>query len=124
MQTPKSKQIRLTLATVWLVTGVLSLGIYPVQDSLSLLGRVGITGDPALFTLYSEALLHIIIGILTLYAPGRKLWQAQALIIVAYTVVITIKLPEFWLHPFGPILKNLPILTLIWLLHNHEGLTA
>ena len=26
-----------------------------------------------------------------------------------YTVLISIWLPEFWLHPFGPLLKNIPV---------------
>ncbi len=38
------KVIKLTLAAIWLITGLLSLGIYPVENSLALLARVGITG--------------------------------------------------------------------------------
>ena len=112
--------IRLTLAAVWIVTGVVSLGIYPVEESLKLLARVGIHGKLALLTLYGEALLDIAIGLLTLAAPGKRLWQLQAFIIGGYTAVISLFLPEFWLHPFGPLLKNLPIFTLLWLLHRHE----
>ncbi len=124
MQAHEAKAIRLTLAAVWIITGVLSLGIYPVQESLGLLARVGITGTLAIFTLYFEAVLDIVIGIVTVAVPSKKLWQLQAAIIIAYTLVISVYLPEFWLHPFGPILKNLPILTLLWLLHNHEGTTS
>lgn len=114
--------IRFTLAAVWVITGVVSLGIYPVEESLKLLSRVGIEGKLALLTLYGEALLDIAIGLLTLLAPSRRLWQLQALIIACYTIVITFKLPEFWLHPFGPLLKNLPIFTLLWLLYRHEDI--
>ena len=32
-----------------------------------------------------------------------------------YTVVITVWLPEFWAHPFGPVLKNLPLLAALLL---------
>ena len=38
-------------------------------------------------------------------------------IIAAYTVIITLFLPEQWLHPYGPVPKNLPLLAAIWLLH-------
>lgn len=123
MSAAESNQIRLTLAMVWLVTGIISLGIYPVEDSLKLLARVGIHGKLALITLYAEALLDIAIGLLTLFLPSQRLWQVQAAIIVGYTAVISVFLPEFWLHPFGPLLKNLPILTLLWLLYRHEGVT-
>ncbi len=29
---------------------------------------------------------------------------------MGYSVVIAFALPEFWLHPFGPVLKNIPII--------------
>jgi hypothetical protein len=41
--------------------------------------------------------------------------------VLAYSIIIAIFLPAYWLHPFGPVLKNLPILLLLWLLHEHEG---
>jgi hypothetical protein len=39
---------------------------------------------------------------------------------MAYSVVIAIMLPEYWLHPFGPLLKNLPMLAAIVTLHELE----
>jgi len=119
MQPIDLKLMRYTLATVWLVTGVLSLGIYPRQDSLELLAHAGLHGNAALAALYGSALLDIVLGLLTLAYPVRTLWRAQASLIVAYTAIISIFLPWYWLHPFGPILKNLPILLLLWLLHKH-----
>ncbi len=113
--------IRLTLAIVWLVTGLLSLGIYPQQDSLALLNCMGLQGTPALTALYIGATADITLGVLTMFAPNKKLWVIQALLIITYTLIISIWLTEFWLHPFGPILKNLPILILLWLLYQHEG---
>lgn len=110
-----------TLAVMWLATGVLSLGIYPQADSLDLLERVGLHGAIALTALYLAAALDIALALLTLYRPGKALWRAQATLIIAYTLIVSLRLPEFWLHPFGPILKNLPILTLLWLLNKNEG---
>ncbi len=112
---------RLSLAVVWLATGALSLGIYPQAGSLLLLERVGLQGDAALFALYLAASMDVALGLLTLFAPRKALWQFQAALIVVYTLVISIGLPEFWLHPFGPVLKNLPILVLLGLLHKYEG---
>ena len=40
--------------------------------------------------------------------------------ILAYTVLITWRLPEFWWHPYGPVLKNLPLLALLLLLARLE----
>jgi hypothetical protein len=38
-----------------------------------------------------------------------------------YTIIITFKLPEFWLHPYGPILKNLPMLAALYMLYVLEA---
>lgn len=112
--------IRFVLAAVWLATGVLVLCIYPKQDSLNLLARVGLHGYFALAMLYLAAALDILLGLLTLIACGKLLWMLQACLVLAYTLVISIWLPEFLLHPFGPILKNLPILLLLWILFKNE----
>ena len=121
LQSEENRVIRITLALVWIITGIISMGIYPVEDSLALLKRVGIEGQFGVWMLYGEALLDIAIGILTLTAPGKLLWLFQIAVVGAYTLVISIFLPEFWLHPFGPLLKNLPIFTLLWLLYKNEG---
>jgi len=121
MRTIEERGIRLTLAIVWLTTGLLSLGIYPQQESLALLSRMGLHGTPALAALYLGATADITLGVLTLFTHNKRLWVIQALLISTYTLIISIWLPEFWLHPFGPILKNLPILMLLWLLYHHEG---
>ncbi len=113
------KLMRYTLALVWLVTGALSLGIYPQQLSLHLLEQVGLRGNVALLALYGAAVLDVVLGWLTLAWPAPWLWKTQAALVIAYSLIIACCLPEYWLHPFGPVLKNLPILLLLWLLHQY-----
>lgn len=106
--------LRASLAAVWIVTGVLSLGIFPVDQSLALLARLGLHGVLAEAMLYGAAVLDLAVGLALLFAHRpRWLWAAQAAVIAGYTVLISVWLPEFWLHPFGPILKNLPMLAAI-----------
>jgi uncharacterized protein YbjT (DUF2867 family) len=113
--------LRLSIAVVWIASGVVSLGLYPVEESYRLLERVGITGLLAPITLYGSALLDIAFGVGSLVAlRWRYLWAAQAAVIIAYTGLITVALPEFWLHPFGPIVKNLPMLAALAILHGAE----
>lgn len=102
--------MRVALAIVWIVTGLLSLGIFSVDQSLDLLKAVGLQGTAAMAALMGAALLDIGLGIATLVAPCRRLWRFQLLVILFYTLIITAFLPEYWLHPFGPLLKNIPIL--------------
>lgn len=111
--------LRVSLALVFLITGVLSLGLYPVDASHALLARAGLTGDVADLALYGSALLDIALGLAFLLPLRirRPAYLVTAALILGYTAIITIALPEFWLHPFGPVLKNVPILAVLWLLH-------
>lgn len=116
--------LRIALALMWIWTGIVSFGLYPVQDSLQLLARVGLHGALARVALYGAAALDLLFGVLTLALPARRrgaLWAAQLLLVVAYTVLITIFLPEYWLHPYGPVTKNLPVLAALALLWSLEA---
>jgi len=35
-------------------------------------------------------------------------------IIALYTVALSLFAPHWWLHPYGPVLKNIPILIATW----------
>ena len=113
--------MRVALAVMWIVTGIVSLGVYPVADSLAMLARTGLHGGMALASLYLGAGLDLAFGVATL-GLRRRLWlyRAQLALIAGYTLVITLQLPEYWLHPFGPILKNIPVMAMILVLHELE----
>ena len=114
--------LRIALALLWLWTAAVSFGLYPVAQSYELLARVGLEGSAATLALYGAAALDLLLGLLTLWAPARwrpMVWLAQLAVIAGYTVLVTLFLPEYWLHPYGPITKNLPIMaaiTLLWAL--------
>jgi uncharacterized protein YbjT (DUF2867 family) len=115
--------LRIAMALVWIWTGIVSFGLYPEADSLALLARLGAEGDFARVLLYGAALLDLILGVLIITLRGGKrqaLWVVQFGLIAFYTVAITFWLPEFWLHPYGPILKNLPMLAALLLLYQLE----
>lgn len=109
--------LRLSIAVVWLGSGLVSMGLYPVADSLAMLERVGLQSLLARGALYSAAALDLALGVSMLWPPPRWLLKLQAAVIIGYTAILTVALPEFWLHPFAPLLKNLPILAGLWILH-------
>jgi uncharacterized protein YbjT (DUF2867 family) len=113
--------LRISVAAVWLATAAVSYGLYPVQDSYQLLERSGIPAALAPLMLYGAAGLDLLLGLAILLLPRRRwLWLAQLGLIGFYTVFIAFKLPEFVLHPYGPLTKNLPMLAAIWLLFELE----
>ncbi|HEY0940046.1 MAG TPA: NAD(P)H-binding protein [Steroidobacter sp.] len=114
--------LRISIALVWIWTGIVSLGLYPVEQSYALLARVGIAGVLAPVMLYGAAVLDLLIGIGILVLRRRRwLWLLQLAVIGGYSLIITFKLPEFWLHPYGPLSKNLVMLAAIYMLYTLEG---
>ena len=102
--------LRVSLAAMWLGTAWVSLWGYPREASHALLARVGLHGGVAEAALWSGALLDALLGIAMLLLPRRRpVYYAQLALMAGYTVLISLWLPEFWLHPFGPLLKNVPI---------------
>jgi uncharacterized protein YbjT (DUF2867 family) len=114
--------LRISIAIVWIWTGVVSLGLYPRSESYALLAQVGITGALAPWFLSGAAVLDLVLGVATLVLRRRRLlWLLQMAIIIGYTIIVSSALPQFWLHPYGPILKNLPLLAAIFLLYTLEA---
>jgi len=112
--------LRFALAFVWIGSAFVSVMLYPQAESLALLSRFSLSGSAAIATLYGACLLDFGLGAATLLKPGRKLWMVQIAIILVYSALVAVVLPEFLINPFGPILKNVPLLALLALLLNEE----
>lgn len=114
--------LRVSLAVVWIGTAWVSLFAFPRAESHALLGRSGVPAPLQPLMLWGAALLDLVLGVATLAAPWlavrwrRTLWWAQIVLILFYTAVITARLPMFWAHPYGPVLKNVVILAVLALL--------
>ena len=55
----------------------------------------------------------VIAGLLLSGRQLARITQVQLLVVAAYTVVIGYALPQLWLDPLGPLLKNLPVMLAI-----------
>ena len=112
--------LRVALAVVWIAAGIVSAGVYPKAQSLELLAVLGLTGITGETVLYGASALDLAMGLLTLARPSRRLWLVQLTLIAGYSLLVAIALPEFWLHPFGPLVKNLPLAAIVALLFAAE----
>jgi uncharacterized protein YbjT (DUF2867 family) len=113
--------LRLAIASVWIATAIVSAFLYPAADSYELLARTGIPAHLRPAMLYGAALFDVLLGLGTLFLRRRRLlWLMQLALIGFYTIVIALRLPEFLVHPYGPLTKNLPMLAAIWLLYELE----
>ncbi|KVN03971.1 SDR family oxidoreductase [Burkholderia diffusa] len=109
-----------SLAIVWIWTAIVSAFIHPRHDSLAMLAHAHLSGLPALFALYAACALDFAFGVATVVAPSRRLWVAQGALIVAYSAVIAVAMPGLLAEPFGPVLKNVPILAILVILFSEE----
>ncbi|SMC23686.1 Nucleoside-diphosphate-sugar epimerase [Andreprevotia lacus DSM 23236] len=113
--------LRLGLASVWLGTAVVSLWVYPAAASEQLLAACHVPAGLQAPARIASSLLDAGFGLLTLWRPGRLLWQAQLLLTAAYTVLVALFLPDFLAHPFGPLLKNAVLVAaMLALLHTED----
>ncbi len=109
--------LRLGIAFIWIWTAIISAFIYPQAESYQLLERFGLSGVMLPVALYGSALMDLILGMaMFFYQPIRTVLWVQVGVIFAYTALITAVLPEYWLHPFGEISKNIPMLIALFIL--------
>jgi hypothetical protein len=101
--------IRLGIGFIWLWTAFVSWFAYPHAESIDLLRRTGFTAHTEL-VFAASCLLDLAMGIASCMYASAILWWSQFLLVAAYSIVIGIFLPEFLLHPFGPITKNIFVL--------------
>ncbi len=113
--------LRLAIAIVWIATAIVSAFLYPAAASYELLARSGIPEPLRPLMLYGASVFDVVLGFATLFLRRRRwLWLVQLALIGFYSIVIAVRLPEFLIHPYGPLTKNLPMLAAIWLLYELE----
>lgn len=109
--------LRLSIGIMWVLSGIVS--ILPSQTEIThyWLTHIGISAPLQPVVLWSASLLDIFLGTATL-ANFKLRWTgvAQCILIILYTVLVTCFFPAFWLHPFGPLTKNIPLLLATWVM--------
>ena len=107
---------RWTLSLLWLITALVSVAT--AQDiGLVILQQGGVADALAPWLLYGGSVVDALLGLWLLLPWAQRLcFQIQLITIAVYSVLLSVIAPEFWWHPFAPVVKNLPIMVLIWIL--------
>lgn len=106
------------LSFLWIFTGLTSIYFHP-EVGYQILSNANITGTLADISVLGGGALDIILGVWLLTNYRTKLCCIiQIAVISIYTLLLTIIDASFWLHPFGPLTKNIPIAVLILFLIN------
>lgn len=116
LQHPPLQLLRLSLVAVWLWTAAASL-LQWQGESTALLAAGGIASPDIQAGLIGAGVaLDLLLGLWLLCRPGRAAYAASFAAMLAMTLAATALLPILWLHPLGPLSKNLPIAAALWLL--------
>lgn len=126
MNHASARLLRASLVVVWLATAVVSVWELHGQS------RVLLAGLPAAWTegntswlptaiILAGAAADAVLALWLALRPGRKAYGAALLMMLAMTLLATAIKPAWWLHPFGPLTKNLPIAAILWVLLQDEA---
>lgn len=112
--------LRAGLVFVWLATAVVSVVELDGQSS-ELLKQAG-WSDP----LAIRVVILVGAGVDLVLGLGMALWPARGVFLMALammgimTIAATVLAPTLWLHPLGPMTKNIPLAACLWMLLREE----
>lgn len=108
-----SSAVRATLVLLWLASAALGLFVGHAETArfVSAAGLPDALANPLRI---GSALLDIVIaGLVLMDGRARLSTLAQLVVILGYSIILGTILPDLWLDPLGPLLKNLPVLMLV-----------
>lgn len=112
----EARWLRRSLVFVWLATALASVWELRGQ-STALLAAAGIRDQSTAWALIGGgAAVDAILGIALWLWPSRGVYLAALAVMGAMTAVATLLDPSLWLHPLGPLTKNVPIAAVLWFL--------
>lgn len=116
--------LRASMVAVWMATALASL-IELHGQSLQLLHSAGLR-HPGLndALIWGGIAVDLALGLALWLRPGRPVYLAALGMMGLMTLLASILLPALWLHPLGPLLKNLPIAALLWVLAENASPTT
>ena len=126
MNRASAQLLRASLVVVWLATAVVSVWELHGQSRELLAGLpTAWAGSDAPWLptaiILAGAAADAVLGLWLALRPGRKAYGAALLVMLAMTLLATAIHPAWWLHPFGPLTKNLPIAAILWVLLQDEA---
>jgi hypothetical protein len=100
---------RYAVALIWLWTALVSWFFYPQAESIDWLRRLGLSYATQTLLLLA-CLFDAAMGVCTIFFVSKYLWRLQIVVVILYSLAIAIALPAFFLHPFGPLIKNIAVI--------------
>ncbi len=107
------------ISFIWLWSGITSLISW--DESYNLMQEIGAGHSASIVFIYLGCIADIVLGISIFWKKKRRLVLiAQMLFILVYTIILTLLAPHYWLHPFGVLSKNIPLIALSYYLYQRK----
>ncbi len=108
--------LRYSLIFVWLATALVSV-LELHGQSAQLLAEISAL-DPTFASLLilGGAGVDAVLGLALWLKPNRAIYLAALALMLVMTLVATVLSPSLWLHPLGPLTKNIPITAVLLIL--------
>lgn len=108
-----------SLSFIWLWSGISSLISW--QESEGLMNEIGVKAPYDALFIYAGSFVDVILGLAIFSKKIRnKVLVSQILFIGIYTIILSVFASHYWLHPFGPLSKNIPLIALTLYLYGNK----
>lgn len=113
--------LRLSLVVVWLWTAFPTVWEWNGQSLALLAPLPGAWQEIKPVLIGGGAVFDALLGMWLWWRPGRAAYSAALVTMLIMTLLATAIDPGLWLHPLGPLSKNIPIAAALCLLWRHSG---
>ena len=114
--TPAWRAAHASLIFVWLWTAFVSLWEFQGKSQELLAALAPYPAWLMQGLILSGAAVDLLIGLWLWLRPGRAAYATAGVVMGLMTLLATALQPDLWLHPLGPLSKNLPIAALLFVL--------
>ena len=104
------------LAVVWLGTALASAWTADTVGPTLLAAQPRLPPSWHPWLIWGGAAVDLVLGLAMWLRPGRLVWSAALAATLSMSAMATWIDPTLWWHPLGPLIKNLPIIALLWAL--------
>ncbi len=109
----------LAISFIWIISGVSSLISW--DESNNIMKEIGANHSLSILFVWLGSVVDIALGIAIFFKKFRKkVVLLQVITMLTYMFVLSIFAPHYWLHPFGVLTKNIPLLALSFYLYSKQ----
>ncbi len=109
----------LSISFIWVWSGISSLISW--DTSLNLMKELGTSHQMAALFTCLGSITDIVLGLAVFNSKYRKkIIVLQIGIMMIYMLILSIFSPHYWLHPFGVLSKNIPLMALSYYLYQRH----